>query len=258
MNKSELKKWLNEKADYYNRPFFIESDPISVPHLYTQQQDIEIAGFFAAIFAWGRRATIISKAKELMQLMDCAPHQFIQQHHPKDLRRFLQFKHRTFNATDLLYCIQFLQNHYRRYTSLSDAFTRHMKKGDKNVEFALAGFHDYFFSREDAPDRTRKHIATPARASSCKRLNMYLRWMVRKDDRGVDFGIWDGISMQQLVMPLDLHVCRVAVELKLMEGSKSDWDTAVGLTEKLKRFDAGDPVRYDFALFGSGAMEASF
>ena len=133
MNRSELKKWLNEKADYYNRPFFIESDPISVPHLFILKQDIEIAGFFAAIFAWGRRATIISKAKELMQLMDNAPHQFILEHNPKDLRRFLHFKHRTFNVTDLLYCIHFLQHHYHRHESLSDAFTCHMKKGDKNL-----------------------------------------------------------------------------------------------------------------------------
>lgn len=188
--------------------------------------------------------------------MDHAPHQFIQQHQPQDLKRLLDFKHRTFNTTDLLYCIQFLKHHYRKHNSLSQAFTRNMNSGEKNVENALAGFHDYFFSLEDAPDRTRKHIATPKRNSSCKRLNMYLRWMVRKDKRGVDFGIWDTIGSHQLVMPLDVHVCRVAKTFQLIDEKKSDWATAVELTEVLKQFDAEDPVRYDFALFGSGVMEA--
>ena len=189
METKKLKEFLNRKVDEYNQPSFIDADPICIPHLFTKKQDIEIAGFFASIFAWGIRTTIINKSKELMKLMDDAPYDFIVDHSEKDLKRLLQFKHRTFNTTDLLYFILFLKHHYQNSKTLETAFSKWMTGKDETVEKALIGFHDYFFSLQDAPVRTRKHIATPERNSTCKRLNMFLRWMVRKDNCGGDFGI---------------------------------------------------------------------
>ncbi len=251
MTAASLKKFLDKKVDAYNQPFFIKSDPICVPHQFTRLQDIEIAGFFASIFAWGNRTTIIQKSRELMVLMDNEPYQFCMQHKPDQLRRLLSFKHRTFNATDLLYFVQFLHHHYQQEESLQSAFIRH----GSTVEEMLTGFHQYFFSLEDAPERTRKHIATPARGSTCKRLNMFLRWMVRRDDRGVDFGLWTGIDPAQLICPIDLHVARVARGLQLLKRSQTDWVAAIELTTALRKFDKADPVKYDFALFAMGVSE---
>lgn len=244
-----LKDFLDRKVDEYNQPSFIPDDPVSVPHLFTKKQDIEIAGFFAAIFAWGNRTTIIQKSKQLVQLMDMAPHQFVRQHRKKDLKKLLSFKHRTFNTTDLLYFLQFLQHHYTQHDSLEAAF-----KGAA-VEQALDYFYNYFFSLEEAPARTHKHIASPAKHSTCKRLNMFLRWMVRSDDRGVDFGIWKNISPAQLICPIDVHVARVAKRFGLIERNQVDWLTALELTGFLRKMDPRDPARYDFALFGLGVME---
>ncbi|MFL5789565.1 MAG: TIGR02757 family protein [Flavisolibacter sp.] len=254
MNK-KLKELLNRKVEQYNSPEFIEKDPISVPHLFKAKQDIEIAGFFASIFAWGNRTTIINKSKELMELMDNAPFQFIRHHSEKDLKRLLHYKHRTFNVTDLLYFILFLRFHYCRSDSLESAFYQWMDKTDRNVENGLSGFHDYFFSLPDSPVRTRKHIATPLRGSSCKRLNMYLRWMVRNDNRGVDFGLWKTIRPSQLICPIDVHVNRVARRFNLLKRPNVDWQAAVELTEQLIKLDKNDPVKYDFALFSLGATE---
>jgi uncharacterized protein (TIGR02757 family) len=251
----KLKELLNRKVEQYNSPEFIEKDPISVPHLFKAKQDIEIAGFFASIFAWGNRTTIINKSKELMALMDNAPFQFIRHHSEKDLKRLLHYKHRTFNVTDLLYFILFLRFHYCRSDSLESAFSQWMDKTDRNVENALSGFHDYFFSLPDSPVRTRKHIATPLRGSSCKRLNMYLRWMVRNDNRGVDFGLWKTIRPSQLICPIDVHVNRVARRFNLLKRPNVDWQAAVELTEQLIKLDKNDPVKYDFALFSLGATE---
>lgn len=250
-----LKKLLNKKVELYNQPFFIDSDPISIPHSYVKKQDIEIAGFFAAIFAWGSRTTIINKSRELMKLMDDVPYEFILKHQPHDLKRLMHFKHRTFNTTDLLYFISFFHQHYTNFESLETAFTKGLGKKDSNTENALNGFYDYFFSLPDVPERTKKHIAAPKKKSSCKRLNMYLRWMVRKDKYGVDFGIWKNIKPSQLVMPLDVHVIRVAKRLQLLNTKQSDWQAAVELTETLKAFDPKDPVKYDFALFSLGVIE---
>lgn len=252
---SPLQTLLNEKVETYNRPFFIDSDPISIPHSFSKKQDIEIAGFFAAIFAWGNRTTIINKSKELMDLMDNTPHDFVLNHQPKDLKNLLRFKHRTFNSTDLLYFIHFFHHHYKKHDSLETAFSIGLDKKDINTENALNGFYDYFFSLPDVPSRTKKHIAAPKNKSSCKRLNMYLRWMVRNDKCGVDFGIWKNIKTSQLIMPLDLHVIRVAKRYQLLTRKQSDWQAAVELTETLKRFDPKDPVKYDYALFGMGVME---
>lgn len=251
-----LKKLLDEQLKLHNQYGFIEKDPISIPHRFSKKQDIEIAGFFAAIFAWGNRTTIINKCNELMNLMDNAPFQFITQHQEIELKRFLDFKHRTFNATDLLHFIRVLRYHYENDTqvepSLETAFSKAISRKDQTVENALVSFHDYFFSLEDSPGRTKKHISTPSNNSSCKRLNMFLRWMVRKDKSGVDFGIWKNIQPHQLVCPLDVHVQRVALQLGLIQSEKADWKTAVELTEKLKLFDHSDPVKYDIALFSMG------
>jgi uncharacterized protein (TIGR02757 family) len=251
MKEKELQDFLNSKVDLYNQPSFIKDDPISIPHLFTKKQDIEIAGFFAAMFAWGNRSTIINKSKELMKLMDNAPHDFCLNHSPKELKSLTHFKHRTFNTTDLLYFIDFFKTHYSKHKSLETAFTRH----GKTTEEILTGFHNYFFSLEHIPVRTKKHVATPERNSSCKRLNMYLRWMVRQDDKGVDFGIWKNISPSQLICPLDLHVIRVAKRLNLLNRKQTDWQAAMELTEQLRRFDSADPIKYDFALFGMGVIE---
>lgn len=252
---NNLREFLNKKVDEYDQPSFIKDDPISIPHLFTKKQDIEIAGFFAALFAWGNRTTIIQKSKELMQLMDMAPHQFISNAGEAQLRKLLHFKHRTFNATDLLYFIEFLKFHYDQYPSLETAFTQWMDINDKDVENALTGFHHYFFSLEESPPRTRKHIANPEKGSTCKRLNMFLRWMVRKDKSGVDFGIWRKITPAQLVCPIDLHVARVAKRLNLLTRKQTDWNAAIELTTYLRTLDPLDPVKYDFALFGLGVVE---
>ncbi len=250
-----LKEFLNSKVDFYNQPSFIAADPICIPHLFTKKQDIEIAGFFTAIFAWGNRTTIINKSKQLMALMDNAPHQFILHHLKKDLKKLEGFKHRTFNTTDLLYCIDFFKMHYSKNNSLENAFTQWMHKKDATVENGLKGFYHYFFSLPHIPERTKKHIASPEKNSSCKKLNMFLRWMVRNDNPGVDFGIWKNISPAQLVMPIDVHVARVAKKLNLLQRSQTDWQTAIELTEYLRTLDAKDPVKYDFALFSLGVIE---
>lgn len=249
----KLRDFLDAKVDLYNQPSFIKDDPISIPHRFTKKADIEIAGLFAALFAWGNRTTIINKSGELMERMDNAPHDFILHHQEKDLASVIGFKHRTFNDTDLLYFIEFLKQHYSSSPSLETAFANSLNVGDATTEHALNGFYSYFFSLEDVPYRTRKHIASPEKNSSCKRLNMYLRWMVRNDKNGVDFGIWKKIKPSQLVCPIDVHVARVASRIGLLDRKQVDWQAAIDLTSVLKTFDAADPAKYDFALFGMGA-----
>lgn len=253
--KEKLKEFLDGKVNEYNRPSFIPNDPICVPHRFTKGEDIEIAAFFASIFAWGNRTTIINKTTELMRLMDDAPHGFITNHSETELQKLLHFKHRTFNTTDLLYFVLFLKHHYASNASLETAFTKGLGPDDENVEKALGHFHRYFFSLDDAPARTKKHIATPARGSTCKRLCMFLRWMVRRDNCGVDFGLWKNIQPAQLVCPVDVHVARVSRSFHLIERGQTDWLTALQLTKRLKEFDGADPVKYDFALFSLGVAE---
>ena len=258
-----LQNFLDRKLREYNQPSFVPDDPISIPNRYKKRQDVEIAGFFTAIFSWGNRTTIIRKSRELMQLMDDSPHQFILHHTERDIRKLLPFKHRTFNATDLLYFVEFLRHHYRRHDTLEDAFLLGSTgAGDDagtgvvwEAEPALSAFHHYFFSLDDVPPRTRKHIATPERNSSCKRLNMFLRWMVRKDGKGVDFGLWPRIPVHKLICPLDLHVARVAKRFGLLTRTPTDWTAAVELTAHLAQLDPADPVKYDLALFALGALE---
>ncbi|WP_293299777.1 TIGR02757 family protein [Pedobacter sp. UBA4863] len=281
MQITDIKDFLDVKVAQYNRPNFIANDPICIPHQYSLKQDIEIAAFFAAILAWGQRKTIINKCNELLARMDNQPYQFMLHHSDEDLKGLLGFKHRTFNDTDLLYFVAFFKQHYRQSNSLETAFipntsayrTEYMQIEERytdfelsssscyaaeltlkdfSVEKALNHFRTYFFSLPDFPRRTIKHISSPLQKSTCKRLNMFLRWMVRKDNCGVDFGIWNTIRSSDLICPCDVHVDRVARYFGLIERKKTDWLTAVELTQKLKEFDATDPVKYDFALFGLG------
>ncbi|MBA4303771.1 MAG: TIGR02757 family protein [Sphingobacteriaceae bacterium] len=251
MPKASLQSQLDAYVQQYNQPEFIAADPIVVPHAFTQKQDVEIAGLFAAIFAWGQRTTIIAKSRELMERMDNRPHEFVLHHSENDLRALTGFQHRTFNDTDLLYLLAFLQAHYQEHNSLEAAFLP-PSTAFVSMEQCLMHFHEQVFCFDWAPQRTRKHIATPARHSACKRLNMYLRWMVRKDGAGVDFGLWNRLPTSGLIMPLDVHVQRVARKLGLLQREQADWQAAIELTNALRAFDAHDPVKYDFALFGMG------
>jgi len=246
-----LKQFLDSKVKEYNRPAFIKDDPISIPHGFTKKQDIEIAGFFAAIFSWGNRTTIIAKSKELMRRMDNSPYEFIKTHQAKDLKNLKGFKHRTFHEDDLYYFVEFLHQHYLKYASLETAF---FPTEQHNIEQGLIYFKQYFFSFEHLK-RTEKHISSPLQKSTCKRLNMFLRWMVRNDNKGVDFGLWKNISPSQLICPIDVHVARVAKKLSLLKRKQVDWLAAIELTEALRQLDSNDPVKYDFALFNLGVIE---
>jgi uncharacterized protein (TIGR02757 family) len=259
-----LKEFLDTKAALYNQPSFIKDDPISIPHLFTKKQDIEIAGFFAALLAWGNRKSIINSCTLLMNLMDNAPYNFIMNvdwdENPDAFSVFSNFVHRTFNEMDLWHLMNFLKHHYYFLgeESLETAFTQWIQPEDDTTENALAGFHNYVFGyKKEACEEKhcRKHIATPAKKSACKRLNMFLRWMARKDNTGVDFGIWNNIKPSQLICPIDVHVARVAKRLNLLTRQQIDWQSALELTKYLRTLDAKDPVKYDFALFGLGAIE---
>lgn len=249
----DLRNFLDAKVDQFNRPGFIELDPISIPHQFGKKQDIEISGLIAAVLAWGQRVTIINKAADFLGRMDNSPHDFLLHHQPRDLRRFKNYRHRTFNEVDALYFIEFLSQYYKQHESLETAFG--VSRADAHIGPGLENFHRLFFSLDNFPRRTKKHIATPERKSACKRMAMYLRWMVRNDKKGVDFGIWSTISPSQLICPCDLHVERVARKLKLLARKQVDWQTALELTMNLRELDPFDPVKYDFALFGLGVTE---
>lgn len=260
MSDTGLKDFLDKKVDEYNQPFFIANDPISIPHRFSNKQDIEISGLFAAVLAWGNRTSIINSCDKLLTLMDNAPYDFIMYFEEDDLAPFVNFIHRTFNSTDLYHFFMVLKYHYRLMgnNSLETAFSQWMQSGDTTTENALNGFHHYFFSEKidpDYPKRTIKHIAAPFKKSACKRLNMFLRWMVRQDNNGVDFGIWKNISPSQLICPIDLHVARVAKRFNLLHRKQTDWLAAVELTDYLRTLDEEDPVKYDFALFGLGVID---
>lgn len=245
---------LESKFKEYNTKDFIALDPVCIPHRFSKKEDAEIMGFIAAVLAWGQRKTIINKCTELIERMDGAPHQFITQHQETDLQQLEGFVHRTFNDTDLLYFVYALKEMYTEYTSMEEVFLKGMNKSSLNTESGLIAFRNYFFSFEH-PHRTRKHISSPETKSACKRLNMFLRWMVRRDKKGVDFGIWTKIQPAQLVCPCDVHVDRIARQLGLITRKQLDWQTAVELTNNLKNLDPKDPVKYDFALFGMGVVE---
>jgi uncharacterized protein (TIGR02757 family) len=248
----QVEELLNQKFEEYCTTSFIEKDPISIPHSYTKLQDIEITAFWSAVLSWGNRTTIINKCTELFGMMDNAPHDFVLHHSDKDLKQFLNFKHRTFNPTDTLYFIDFFKRYYQEHDSLESAFSSSISPKDENVKKGLIQFYFKFFNSNNAPNRTRKHIASPDKKSACKRINMFLRWMVRDNKQGVDFGLWRDIKTSQLICPLDVHVDRVARKLGLLERKQNDWKSAEELTTNLKKFDPNDPVKYDYALFMMG------
>jgi len=253
---------LNKKVALYNHIDFIGNDPICIPHKFSKKQDIEIAAFFAATLAWGNRKSIINSCNKVLQIMDNSPYDFIMNMRDKDnlIQKNNGFAHRTFNAIDLSYFLKFLHFHYRYKgeDSLETAFNKGLQTNDATIENGLNGFYHYFFNQalfEDTYSRTKKHIAAPFKKSAFKRLNMFLRWMVRHDKNGVDFGLWKQIKTSQLVMPLDVHVLNVANKLSLLKHKKNTWETAIDLTNILKKLDANDPVKYDYALFSLGVVE---
>jgi uncharacterized protein (TIGR02757 family) len=254
MKITELKEFLEEKYDQYNRLSFIAPDPISIPHQFTKKEDIEIAGFLAATIAWGQRPTIVRNAQRLVQWMDMSPYDFITSAKEKDLAPFKTFAHRTFNGTDCIYFIKSLSNIYKKHGGIEEVFSRAVKKDDTDLKNAIVHFRETFFELP-YPARTMKHVSNPADNSAAKRINMYLRWMVRKDKRKVDFGLWKKIKPSQLSCPLDVHSGNVARKLGILKRTQNDWKAVDELTKNLKKFDPADPVKYDFALFGLGVFE---
>ena len=253
---SALFDFLETKFDQYNNPAFIESDPIAIPHLFHRKEDIEIAAFFTATIAWGQRTTIIRNARRLMQLMDDSPYEFITAAEPSDLTRFSSFVHRTFNGDDVMFFVRSLQNIYRNHGGLETIFSQVVNGTSADGKEGLQNFRQVFLSIP-FPPHTSRHVADIAAGSAAKRLNMLLRWMVRKDKRGVDFGIWKSVGMHQLFCPLDVHSGRVARKLGLLVRKQNDWKAVEELTAALRTFDPADPVKYDFALFGLGVFENS-
>lgn len=252
---SDLKDFLEEKYDKYNRLDFIESDPISIPHQFSKKEDIEIAGFLAATIAWGQRVTIINNANKMVRLMGNNPHDFILSAKPKDFKKFNEFVHRTFNGVDAAFFMKSLQNIYKNHGGLQNAFSPTSNAKSDHTLDAITNFRKIFFSIEH-PHRTGKHVSNPSENSSAKRLCMYLRWMVRADKRGVDFGLWDKkLLPSHLMCPLDVHSGNVARKLGLLKRTQNDWKAVEELTINLRKFDIKDPVKYDFALFGLGVFE---
>ncbi|MCK5080445.1 MAG: TIGR02757 family protein [Bacteroidales bacterium] len=249
----DINDLLNEKAAYYERPWFIEDDPVSIPHMFTAKEDREIAGFLAASIAWGQRPVILKNASGLMKLMDYSPHDFILNATPGDLEYFRDFKHRTFNGEDCMFFMRSLQRMYQDGNGLFQPFYRGYLER-KSIKDAILNFRNEFFLT-DHQIRSRKHIADPGRGSAAKRINLFLRWMVRKDDAGVDLGIWDGIDPAQLYIPLDVHSGNVARRLGILHRKQNDWEAVEELTAVLRGLDPSDPVKYDYALFGLGVFE---
>ena len=250
---AELKSFLDEKADCYNTADFIGTDPIQVPHQFTKNADIEIAAFLTATLAWGQKTTIIRNATLLLSWMPGGPHEFILNAREEELTKFLPFVHRTFNGIDCIYFLKALGNIYRHHGGIGQLFeSQYAQHGE--LFRSMVHFREVFF-RAAFPARTAKHLANIENGAIGKRLNMFLRWMVRRDKKGVDFGIWEGIPMHALFIPLDVHSGTVARKLGLLERKQNDWRAVTELTGRLREFDPEDPVRYDFALFGLGSFE---
>jgi uncharacterized protein (TIGR02757 family) len=250
---ADLKDFLDQKAALYNSPAFIETDPIQVPRQYSDARDMEIAAFLTATLAWGKKTTIISSARKLLSQMPGGPYDFIMSAREEDLERFFPFVHRTFNGLDCIYFLKSLQHLYLHHGGLREVFeTSYKNMGDLN--FSLKRFRTLFFEHTD-PGRTSKHVADVSRGASAKRLNMFLRWMVRDDTRGVDFGLWKEIPPRALYLPLDVHTGNVARKLGLLKRKQNDWEAVEEVTSRLREFDPEDPVSYDFALFGLGSFE---
>jgi uncharacterized protein (TIGR02757 family) len=254
LSDKDLFEFLEEKAEKYNNPEYISPDPISIPHQFSKKEDIEIAAFLSATISWGNRQSIIKNANKLMKLMDYSPHDFILNATENELISFKYFVHRTFNGEDCLYFISSLKNIYTKHNGLEEIFTGNTSKDDKNLKNAIIEFRKIFFETAP-PGRTSKHLCNPIKDSACKRINMFLRWMVRQDKRGFDFGIWTRIRMNQLSIPLDVHTNNVGRKLGLLSRKSTDWKAVEEFTNNLRKFDPEDPVKYDFALFGLGIYE---
>ncbi len=252
MKKSELKSFLDFKAEQYNTPEFIDSDPVQIPHQFSKKEDIEIAGFLTATIAWGNRKSILKNANRLMEILDRNPHDFVLNHTESDLENLTGFVHRTFNETDLLYFISALKNIYKNHGGIETIFTENAEKD--SLQHAIQEFKKVFFEIPHPP-RTQKHVSDPLKNSAAKRINMYLRWMVRKDQAGVDFGLWKNLTPSQLSCPLDVHSGNVARKLKLLKRKANDAKALSELDTSLRKLDSADPVKYDFALFGLGVFE---
>ncbi len=252
MRLAEIKSFLEEKTDKYNQPQFIETDPIQIPRYFSQKEDIEISAFLTAIISWGNRTSIIKNAMHLMRLMEFRPYEFITLATLPEYKKLENFTHRTFNGTDCMYLVHSLKNIYLNHGGLQNTIEKGFIK-DGTVKSALTGLHSAVF--ELPGERTRKHIANVERGASAKRLNMFLRWMVRNDKRGVDFGLWPSVPPSALMLPLDVHTGNVARKLGILNRKQNDWKAVEEVTQTLRTFDPADPVKYDFALFGLGIFE---
>ncbi|HSO87273.1 MAG TPA: TIGR02757 family protein [Draconibacterium sp.] len=248
----DLKSFLNEKVLKYNQPFFIETDPIQVPKNFSGKENIEIAAFLTATIAWGNRLSIIKNATKLMALMDNQPHEFVLNASTSDYKTLEHFVHRTFNGIDCVYFVRSLKNIYQNHHGLQSVFETGFRKGSE-IKSAIIEFHNVFF--EIGGERSRKHVSNVEKGASAKRLNMFLRWMVRNDKNQVDFGLWGGIPKSALMLPLDVHTGNVARKLGLLQRKSNDWQAVEEVTRALRQFDPADPIKYDFALFGLGAFE---
>ena len=252
MNKSELKEFLDSKVTQYNNLKFIESDPIQIPHQFSIKEDIEIAGFLTATIAWGNRKSIINNAKRLIELLDNVPFDFVMNHEESDLEKLLPFVHRTYNGDDAIQFIKSLKHIYKNHNGLETVFAKHAE--NNSLQTAISKFKTAFFEI-DHLERTKKHVSDPIKNSAAKRINMFLRWMVRNDNAGVDFGIWKSLSPTQLSCPLDVHSGNVARKLGLLNRKQNDGKALFELDTALRNLDKNDPVKYDFALFGLGVFE---
>lgn len=252
MNISELKEFLDEKVELYNNPKFIESDPVQIPHLFSRKEDIEIAGFLSATISWGNRKMIIQNSHKMMNLMGNSPYDFVMSHNENNLEKLDNFVHRTFNGGDFSTFIISLQNIYKNHNGLENVFAKHQEKD--SLQKSISEFKKVFFEINHQ-SRTQKHVSDPMNNSAAKRINMFLRWMVRNDNKGVDFGIWKTILPSQLSCPLDVHSGNVARKLELLSRKQNDGKALAQLDFKLRELDANDPVKYDFALFGLGVFE---
>ncbi|QZE14295.1 TIGR02757 family protein [Halosquirtibacter laminarini] len=252
MEKEEIKELLELKYHQFNAPEFIETDPIQIPHLFTKKEDIEISGYIAATLAWGKRNSIILNSTKIIERMDYAPYDFIKEYRPQDLNRFKDVKHRTFQYEDICFFMKSFHHIYQNCGGMELLFKEGLKNGGR-MKDAIFHFRKQFL-RDKEGYRTQKHIANPIKGSAAKRINMFLRWMVRQDGFGVDFGIWN-IDPKELFIPLDVHVGNVSRKLNLLERKANDWKAVEELTNKLKELDPSDPVKYDYALFGMGIFE---
>ncbi len=252
MTKSELKEFLDNKVEQYNSPKFIESDPIQIPHQFTKKEDIEITAFLTATIAWGKRQMIIKNSNRMVEIMDNSPYDYVMNHSETDLEKTAPFVHRTFNGDDFSFFVKSLQNIYLHHNGLEGVFNQFTV--DENNKRVIHNFKKVFFEVSHQ-SRTMKHVSDPMKGSASKRINMFLRWMVRRDNAGVDFGLWKDIPMSKLSCPLDVHSGNVARKLRLLRRKQNDWKALEELDTNLRKLDANDPTKYDFALFGLGVFE---